>query len=307
MRDIFEDPNKLLQLILAAESNRGGGGGGNGPGFGGGGPVAGQAVQVVGLAQVGRAGQVAAVVSGKPGKLRGGGVAVELAPAQALARVQALALVAVLVSAPVVRVREPVRARVALELERVQVVAALVAGQAQEVAQAGSGTGSGTGTGTGTGAGEPGKWMTASALLRGGVLGGVPGVPGMGPSGGGGYGVAEEEVKSMIGLFAQLGKLSKRSGKSRMDAATFQSRLSALPVRAQFTLQQALAGLAAQAPMDKPDKPMLLKLAEHVAIRFALDSYERGGVARQCGETVAGPHECGDRSAAKNFGLSKKR
>ena len=26
----------------------------------------------------------------------------------------------------------------------------------------------------------------------------------------------------------------------------------------------------------KPDKPMLLKLAEHVAIRFALDSYEKG-------------------------------
>ena len=43
-----------------------------------------------------------------------------------------------------------------------------------------------------------------------------------------------------------------------------------------MTLQQALAGLAAQAPTEKPDKPMLLKLAEHVAIRFALDSYERG-------------------------------
>src|SRR5207247_917875 len=51
---------------------------------------------------------------------------------------------------------------------------------------------------------------------------------------------------------------------------------SAMPVRAQYTLQQALAGLAAQAPDSKPDKPMLLKLAEHVAIRFALDSYERG-------------------------------
>src|SRR5205814_1214895 len=38
----------------------------------------------------------------------------------------------------------------------------------------------------------------------------------------------------------------------------------------------ALAGLAAQAPDAKPDKPMLLKLAEHVAIRFALDSYEKG-------------------------------
>ena len=61
-----------------------------------------------------------------------------------------------------------------------------------------------------------------------------------------------------------------------MDAPTFQSRLSSMPVRAQFTLQQALAGLAAQAPDAKPDKPMLLKLAEHVAIRFALDSYEKG-------------------------------
>jgi len=61
-----------------------------------------------------------------------------------------------------------------------------------------------------------------------------------------------------------------------MEVPTFQSRLSALPVRAQYTLQQALAGLAAQAPNEKPDKPMLLKLAEHVAIRFALDSYERG-------------------------------
>jgi hypothetical protein len=79
----------------------------------------------------------------------------------------------------------------------------------------------------------------------------------------------------MIGLFAQLGK-SRKDPENRMDANTFQSRLTALPVRAQYTLQQALAGLAAQAPMDKPDKPMLLKLAEHVAIRFALDSYERG-------------------------------
>src|SRR5258707_4422494 len=36
-REIFEDPQKLLQLILAAESNRGGSGGGGGLGFGPGG------------------------------------------------------------------------------------------------------------------------------------------------------------------------------------------------------------------------------------------------------------------------------
>ena len=72
-----------------------------------------------------------------------------------------------------------------------------------------------------------------------------------------------------------LGK-SRKDPEARSEVPNFQSRLSAMPVRAQVTLQQALAGLAAQAPTEKADKPMLLKLAEHVAIRFALDSYERG-------------------------------
>jgi hypothetical protein len=92
----------------------------------------------------------------------------------------------------------------------------------------------------------------------------------------GSYLVAEDSIRSVLGLFAQLGKSRKDADGPRMDAAMFQSRLSTMPVRTQYTLQQALAGLAAQAPDQKPDQPMLLKLAEHVAIRFALDSYERG-------------------------------
>jgi hypothetical protein len=109
-------------------------------------------------------------------------------------------------------------------------------------------------------------------LLRG-EKGGGHGPAGLG--GGGAFTVEEEDVRQMLGLFASLGK-ARKDPDSRMDVPTFQSRLSAMPVRAQYTLQQALAGLAAQAPDAKPDKPMLLKLAEHVAIRFALDSYERG-------------------------------
>jgi len=116
--------------------------------------------------------------------------------------------------------------------------------------------------------------LTATAMLKGSIAGGVPGLPGAAGAGGA-YAVAEDDVRAMIGLFAQLGK-ARKDPDSRAEAAAFQSRLSTLPVRAQVTLQQALAGLAAQAPNDKPDKPMLLKLAEHVAIRFALDSYERG-------------------------------
>jgi hypothetical protein len=158
----------------------------------------------------------------------------------------------------------------------------------------GSGGGSGAGSGSGTGSGlggrtasgssgseietpMVGRWQSASALLRTKVSGSPESIL---PAttitlGGGSYAVAEEEIRSVLSLFSQLGK-SRKSPDARMDMPTFQSRLSALPVRAQHTLQQALAGLAAQAPTEAPDKPMLIKLAEHVAIRFALDSYERG-------------------------------
>jgi hypothetical protein len=150
----------------------------------------------------------------------------------------------------------------------------------------GSGSGSGQGVGTGTGGGSgsgsetelprPGRWQSASALLRTKASGSPDAMlPATTMTLGATYSVAEEEIRSVLSLFSQLGK-SRKSPDARMDMPTFQSRLSAMPVRAQHTLQQALAGLAAQAPTEAPDKPMLLKLAEHVAIRFALDSYERG-------------------------------
>ena len=115
--------------------------------------------------------------------------------------------------------------------------------------------------------------MTASALLRSTTSTAVGSEAG--PGGPGAYAVAEDDVRQMLALFAQLGK-SRKDPEARSEVPNFQARLSAMPVRAQVTLQQALAGLAAQAPTEKADKPMLLKLAEHVAIRFALDSYERG-------------------------------
>jgi len=295
LRDIFEDPNKLLQLILAAESSRGGGGG-SGPGFGGGGGggtgggagsswsggtggggslwEAGKAAGGSGSGGAGGGGGVGGPGGGGSGTGTGQGEGTGTGGGTGTGTGGG-------------------------------------GGVGGPGGSGGSGTGGGGGGGTGIGGGggfgggtgsggpggggpgggaggggqaqEPGKWMTASALLRGGgTLGGVPGMPGVGAGGmagggmgTGGYAVAEEDVRSMIGLFAQLGK-SRKDPESRMDTATFQSRLTSMPVRAQYTLQQALAGLAAQAPSDAPDKPMLLKLAEHVAIRFALDSYERG-------------------------------
>src|SRR6266403_2236509 len=274
-KDFFEDPNKLLQMILAAESSRGGGGGGGGaggPGHGSGGQGPGFGLGGGGMSGSGTGSGSGG--SGGSGTGGGGGTSMW----------------------------EPSGGRGGAGGGGLG-TGGLGTGTGGTGTGGGSGTGTGGGGGTGSGTGgtgsgagggtgvgggmgggagegtTPGRWQTASAMLRGamgGGTGGVPGIPGVpGEGGSGGFSVAEEDVRSMLGLFAQLGK-SRKDPDARMDAPTFQSRLSAMPVRSQVTLQQALAGLAAQAPNEKPDRPMLLKLAEHVAIRFALDSYERG-------------------------------
>src|SRR5208282_370955 len=87
----------------------------------------------------------------------------------------------------------------------------------------------------------------------------------------------EDELQGILQVLAQVARTSENS-KDRLDPGAFQSRLSTLPRRARFTVSQALSALAAQAPSESSDKPTLLKLAEHIAVRFALESYERGDV-----------------------------
>jgi hypothetical protein len=234
-KDFLDDPNKLLHMILAAESNRGPASGGAAGGFGGPGGGGGGSGTLWDAGPGGPGGGGTGTGGGASGGSGGGSGAPSGAGGPA-----------------------PAHGSTGGSVAAVSTLGPL-----------------------GSGGGESaGRWMTASALLRsasgggGGVSTELTGLPG-GMGAGGGYAVAEEDVRQMLGLFAQLGR-SRKDPEGRMEPSTFQSRLSAMPVRAQFTLQQALAGLAAQAPNDKPDKPMLLKLAEHVAIRFALDSYERG-------------------------------
>ncbi len=284
-KDFFEDPNKLLQMILAAESSRGGGGGGGGgtgPGFGpggggpggvpgGGGTGAGGVGSGGGAGTASHAGSLWESAGGGSGA--GGGLGTGSASGGGSGSGTGGS-----------GGGSGTGAGVGIGTGGGGIGTGGTgsgggSGSGTGVGGGGTGAGGGAGTGgTGTGGGAepPGKWLTASALLRGNTLSSGGG-PGTGPGvGGAGFNVAEDDVRAMLGLFAQLGKSRKDPEATKMDVPTFQSRLSAMPVRAQFTLQQALAGLAAQAPSEKADKPMLLKLAEHVAIRFALDSYERG-------------------------------
>lgn len=56
-------------------------------------------------------------------------------------------------------------------------------------------------------------------------------------------------------------------------------KISGLPSSTEESLQHALAMMAAQVDTgQKIDGAVMLKLAEHLAIRFALDSYERGDI-----------------------------
>jgi len=269
LRDMFEDPQKLLQLILAAESNRATGGGGGGGGFGPGGATGGGSgsgsTWSGGTGGGGSLWDAGKQGSGGVGASGGGGVGVGIGAGE---------------GGPGAGGGAGGSGGSGGGFGGGGTGGGFEGGSGGATGGGSGGFGGGSGGGTGGGVGggsgagsEPGKWQSATAMFKG-VLAGVPG--GLGTTGAsGGFAVAEEEVRSMIGLFSQLGK-ARKDPDSRMDTAAFQSRLSTLPVRAQVTLQQALAGLAAQAPNDKPDKPMLLKLAEHVAIRFALDSYERG-------------------------------
>ena len=63
-----------------------------------------------------------------------------------------------------------------------------------------------------------------------------------------------------------------------MDPAAWQLKIASLPQNAQVTLRQTLATVAAQTPSAKVDESMLLRLAEDLAIRFALDRFQRGEV-----------------------------
>lgn len=124
---------------------------------------------------------------------------------------------------------------------------------------AGQGRASGSGYGTGTGSGTGGGW----GFRRGtGINLGEP---------------TDEDIYAILHALTIFGKVG--SGPNPAAAAVeFQSEVTKMPVRAQDVLRDALAGIAEQGKNIKLDQSMLIKLAEHLSIRFALQRFERGEV-----------------------------
>ncbi len=152
-----------------------------------------------------------------------------------------------------------------------------------------SGAGGPAGGGSSSG-GETDGWGTtsgtgpsASLWSAGGSGPGSVGALGAGLGAGkgrgsGGHGEpTEEEVYGILSALTSFGHIGTGQG-GVAAASAFQEQVSQLPGRAQDTLKQALASLAAQAPNAKLDQSVIVQLAEHLAIRFALERFERGEV-----------------------------
>ena len=84
----------------------------------------------------------------------------------------------------------------------------------------------------------------------------------------------EQEVVQAIRLLTRFGEVSKDESKTPI----LQQELSQTDPNTKLNLQQLLESLAANLPKQENDSPLLMKAAEHMAIRFALERYQKGEV-----------------------------
>ncbi|HEX5423665.1 MAG TPA: HEAT repeat domain-containing protein [Candidatus Acidoferrales bacterium] len=99
----------------------------------------------------------------------------------------------------------------------------------------------------------------------------VPGMPG-----GLVLPLEEAQVRGLLRLLVQFGEATQSD--SQLPPHVWQEKVATLPRSAQAVLRQALASIATKTPNAKLDEAMLLQLAEDLAIRFALEQFERGEV-----------------------------
>ncbi len=94
-------------------------------------------------------------------------------------------------------------------------------------------------------------------------------------SGPGAFPLKQDDVTNALKLLSQLGKVLPAGG--AIDPAQLRHEIQSSPVSVQAVLQSALAQMATQVPAHS-DPHLLVKIAEYLAIQFALERYETGEV-----------------------------
>jgi len=140
---------------------------------------------------------------------------------------------------------------------------------------AGSGIG-GAGTGSGTGAagaagflGAPGPGPAKGGAASGAATGVAPAWAGAVVP------LQEREVVQAIRILTRFGQVGQDP---TIKEEELQKELKETDPNTRLNLQQLLGSLAAKATEDSDDTPLLMKAAEHMAIRFALERYQKGEV-----------------------------
>jgi hypothetical protein len=121
----------------------------------------------------------------------------------------------------------------------------------------GGGPGNGSGGSSGTGSGDAGTGGGG-----GNWTGGV--VP-----------LQEEEVMQAIRLLTRFGEVGADPD---LKPDLLQKELGNVDSNTRVNLQQLLESLASKATTEPTDTPLLMKAAEHMAIRFAMEKFQKGEV-----------------------------
>ncbi len=150
----------------------------------------------------------------------------------------------------------------------------------------GFGTGEG-GTGAGSGSGPAGgteNQGSAPGVAAGNsVGGGSEAIATQGPGsaaagvGAAGWAVQEEEVLNIFRVLGHMGRSAANPSEPGIKLQLSEG-VKQLSAPSRDVLRQALQSLASKSQGASPSKPALLRVAEHLAIRFALERYERGEV-----------------------------
>ncbi len=101
------------------------------------------------------------------------------------------------------------------------------------------------------------------------------GGPGSGSASGAEAPLEEQEVLRTIRLLTRFGEAGTDPN---LGPESLQRELSQVDPNTKVNLQQLLASLTTNAPQEGADAPLLMKAAEHMAIRFALERFQKGDV-----------------------------
>jgi hypothetical protein len=146
---------------------------------------------------------------------------------------------------------------------------------AAEGANAGGGGGQGQGGGAAVPFGSvpnvPGHWVAGPATGTGAATGTATAPVWEG----GVVPLQEAEVIQAIRLLTRFGQVQ---GDPNIRPEDLQKEVGETDPNTRLNLQQLLGSLAAKATTEQEDTPLLMKAAEHMAIRFALERYQKGEV-----------------------------